>query len=61
MKNHFLHVLFYCQFLAELPISSTLHREIVLTMKASFILRAYLMFKDTRKSAMKNKTGFLQI
>ena len=32
-----------------------LHREIVLTMKASFTLRAYLMSEDTRKSAMKNK------
>ena len=46
---------FYRQFLAELPIRSILHREIVLTMKASFTLRAYLMPKDTRKSAMKNK------
>ena len=32
-----------------------LHREIVLTMKASFTLRAYLTIKITRKSAMKNK------
>ena len=32
-----------------------LHREIVLTMKASITLRAYLMSEDTRKSAMKNK------
>ena len=31
------------------------HREIVLTMRVRFTLRAYLMFKDTRKSAMKNK------
>ena len=30
-----------------------LHREIVLTIKASFTLRAHLMSKDTRKSAMK--------
>ena len=34
---------FYRQFLAELPISSILHREIVLTMKVSIILRSYLM------------------
>ena len=32
-----------------------LHREIVLTMKVSITLRAYLMSEDTRKSAMKNK------
>ena len=31
------------------------HREIVLPMKSSFTLRAYLMAEDTRKSAMKNK------
>ena len=33
------------------------HREIVLTMKASFTLRTYLMSEDTRKSAMKNKNA----
>ncbi len=33
----------------------TLHREIVLTMKASFSLRAYLTTEVARKSAMKNK------
>ena len=32
-----------------------LHREIVLTMKASFTLRTYLMTKVARKSAIKNK------
>ena len=32
-----------------------LHREIVLTMKPDFTLRAYLMIKITRKIAIKNK------
>ena len=40
---------------------SILHREIVLTIKASITLRAYLMSKDTKKSAMKNKKGACMI
>ena len=32
-----------------------LHREIVLTMKAGFVLRVYLTTEAARKSAMKNK------
>ena len=38
---------FYRQLLAELPIKSILHREIILTMKASFTLHTYLMSEDT--------------
>ena len=37
----------YREFLSELPIRSILHREIVLTMKTSFTLRAYLTMKTS--------------